>query len=157
MHDHTDFGNTNRGDSMKDSKALLTSILNTTQMGQIGIRSALDRTMKPKLRDALESQLREYDTIESQAHCIAQNRNWRLKEVNPGVRAMANAMTKARLSYGDVNSKLAAMMIQGNTRGIIIGLKDQHRTKRCDAAVQELSQRLLNCEHENIRQMQDFL
>ncbi len=142
---------------MKESKELLSSILNTTQMGQIGIRSALDKTMRPKLRSALESQLREYDTIETEAHNIAENHGWILKEVNPGIRAMANAMTKARLSYGNVNSKLAAMMIQGNTRGMILGLKGQHQTHQCNPQVWELSQRLLNCEEENIKQMQAFL
>ena len=142
---------------MNDSKALLTSVLNTTQMGQIGIRSALDCSMKHSLREALQSQLREYDTIETTAKSIAKRQGWKLKDVNPGVRAMANAMTRMRLSYGDVNSKLAAMMIQGNTRGMIIGLKDRRRTAPVGGPVGELSQKLLDCEEQNIRQMRGFV
>ena len=59
---------------MKNSREILTSVLKTTQMGQIGIRSVLDTSMRPGLRKALESQLREYDSIETEAHSIATQR-----------------------------------------------------------------------------------
>lgn len=48
---------------MKSSKEILSSLLKTTQMGQLGIRSVLDTDIKPELRQAVESQLREYDAI----------------------------------------------------------------------------------------------
>ena len=38
---------------MKNSREILTSVLTTTQMGQIGIRSVLDTSMRPGLRKAL--------------------------------------------------------------------------------------------------------
>ena len=59
---------------MKNSREILTSVLKTTQMGQIGIRSVLDTSMRPGLRKALESQLREYDSIETEAHSITTQR-----------------------------------------------------------------------------------
>ena len=48
---------------MKNSKEVLSSLLKTTQMGQLGIRSVLDVSMKPELHSAITSQLREYDAI----------------------------------------------------------------------------------------------
>ena len=74
--------------NMKESKELLSSILKTTQMGQVGIRSVLDSNMRPTLRNALESQLREYDSIETEAHCIASSRGWQVPELDPMVRTM---------------------------------------------------------------------
>lgn len=142
---------------MKDSKELLSSILETTQMGQVGIRSALSTTMRPSLRKALESQLQEYDSIEHEAQAIAASRGWELRDLEPAAKGMANLMTRIRLSYGNTDSKLAAMMIQGNTRGMILGLKDLHQFNRPDAQVATLSQKLLDCETANIRQMQSFL
>ena len=56
-----------------------------------------------------------------------------------------------------VDSKIAAMMIQGNTRGMIAGLKDLHQYQQQDSQVSALCQRLLDCETANIRQMQAFL
>ena len=49
---------------MKDGKDLLNSVLKTTQMGQIGIRSVLKNPVRPTLRMALNGQLQEYDHIE---------------------------------------------------------------------------------------------
>ena len=145
------------GDDMINSKKLLDSINSTVQMGQIGIRSVLDTSISTPLRDALRSQLREYDTLETQAHEIAASHGWELHDVNPAIRKMADATTKFRLSHGNVETKIAAMMIRGNTRGMIIGYKDLHKSTGADSQVLSISQRLLDCEAENIRQMQGFL
>ena len=142
---------------MKNSKQMLTSLLKTTQMGQVGIRSVLETNMRPGLRKALESQLREYDTIESEAHAIASQRGWELRELQPAVRVMADMMTRAKLQYGNRDSKIAGMMIQGNTRGMITGLKNAHQFNKQDEQISILTQKLLDCETANIRQMQSYL
>lgn len=142
---------------MKDSKDILTSALNTVQMGQLGIRSALDYTIRTDLKQALESQLKEYDAIETQVDAIASSRSWELKEIDPAVRMMSNMMLKMRLIGGDTDSKIAAMMINGNTRGMILGLKNLHRFHSNDPKVENLCQKLLDTEVENIRQMQGYL
>ena len=142
---------------MKGSKDLLSSILKTTQMGQVGIRSVLKSPLRASLRTALQSQLREYDAIEHEAQAIASTRGWVLEELDPAAKTMANMMTRSRLSFGDVNSKTAAMMIQGNTRGLIKGLKNIHQFNHSDERIAMLSQKLLDCETANIKQMQGFL
>lgn len=142
---------------MNENKKLLDSIISTVQMGQIGIRSVLDSAVRVDFKKALESQLREYDAVETQAHSIAASRGLELKEVNPAVRAMAETMSRMKLLYEKTDSKIAAMMIQGNTRGMIIGLKDQHRYTHTDSEIKSLSQKLLDCEHANIQQMQGYL
>ncbi len=142
---------------MKDRKELLSSVLKTTQMGQIGIRSVLDTDMNHELRQAIESQLREYDSIESEAHSIAANRNWVLPELNPSIRFMTDRMTKMKLSFGDVDSKIAAMMIRGNTSGVIKSLKNLHRLTEKDDAVCRLTNKLLETESNNVHQMKQFL
>jgi hypothetical protein len=142
---------------MNDNKMLLDSILSTVQMGQIGIRSVMDNAVRTDLKKALRSQLKEYDTFETEAQRIAASKNLKLKEVNPAVRTMADMMSRAKLCYNKTDSKIAAMMIQGNTRGMIIGLKDQHRCARADSDIQALSQKLLDTEQSNIQQMQGYL
>lgn len=142
---------------MKDSKDLLSSILKTTQMGQIGIRSVLNARIQPELRRELEAQLKEYDAIEQEAHSIAASRSWELPELNPAIKGMTNMMTRARLSSGNVSSKAAAMMINGNTMGMIKSLKNIHAFSGDDAQVAGLSQRLLDCETANIRKVQGFV
>jgi len=142
---------------MKNSKEILSSVVKTAQMGQIGIRSVLDTSMRPSLRKALESQLREYDSIETEAHTIATQRGWELEELDPGVRMMTDMMTRMKLHGRNTDSKIADMMIQGNTKGMVKGLKNLHQFPSSDSQVQMVSQKLLDCETANIRQMQGFL
>ncbi len=142
---------------MKNSKDMLGSVLKTTQMGQMGIRSVLDTSMRPALRKALESQLREYDCIESEAHAIACQRGWELRELDPAVRFFADRMTRMKLTRGNCDSKIADMMIQGNTKGMIKGLKNLHQYPNQDDRISMICQKLLDCETANIRQMQSFL
>ena len=142
---------------MKNGKEILSSLLKTTQMGQLGIRSCLNASMRPGLRKALESQLREYDAIESEAHAIASQRGWEVEELDPALRFMTDAMTRMKLSRGNCDSRIADMMIQGNTKGMIKGLKNLHQFPHPDEKLRTLSQKLLDCETANIRQMQSFL
>ena len=62
-----------------------------------------------------------------------------------------------KLNRRNTDSKIADMMIQGNTKGMIKGLKNLHQFPEQDDQISILSQRLLDCESANIRQMQGFL
>lgn len=142
---------------MKTSKALLSSLLKTTQMGQVGIRSVMDAALVPELRQALQEQLRELDSIETEAHSIASRRGWEVRELDPAVRVFSDAMTRMRLTGRNTDSRIAGMMIRGNTKGMVKGLTQLHRLDRPDESLQILSQKLLDCETAGIRMMQDFL
>lgn len=140
-----------------NSKKLLSSVLKTTQMGQVGIRSVLDTKFDTELRSAMVSQLKEYDTIEQEALDIAGNRHWILPEINPSIRFMTDRMTKMELSFGNVDSKIASMMIRGNTSGMIKGHKNLHQLSQQDDRVRTLAKKLLDTENANISQMKQFL
>ena len=142
---------------MKGSKDVLSSIIKTTQMGQVGIRSVLNAPLRASMKDALRSQLREYDLIEQEALVLASTRGITTQQLDPAVKYMTNMMTKVRLSYGDISSKAAAMMIQGSTRGIIKGYKNLNQFAVPDERITVLSKKLLDCEHENIQQLQGYL
>lgn len=142
---------------MKGSKDILSSILKTTQMGQIGIRSILKTPLRASLRSELNSQLREYDAIEQEAHGIALSRGWELKELDPAIKGMTNMMTRSMLSFGNANSKAAAMMINGNTRGIIKGFKNLNQFPPTDRQVESLARKLIDFEETNNHQLQGFL
>jgi hypothetical protein len=142
---------------MKSNKELLISVLHTVQMGQTGIRSVRDSAIRPALQQELDEQLKEYDTIEKEALRLAENRGWELSNVNPMVRTMSSMMSQMKLMGGEVDSKIAGMLIQGNTRGIILGVKNLNRSKQDDTQVTQLAQRLLNRENINIQKSQVYL
>ena len=142
---------------MKDDRQMLSSILKTAQMGQISIQKVLDTSMRPALRKALQSQLQEYSSVGADAYILASQRGWDLREVQPGKRWIAGIRTHMKLRHGNSDSAIADMIIQGNTSAMISGLKDLHQYQQQDTQVSALSQRLLDCETANIRQMQPFL
>ena len=142
---------------MKGSQDVLSSVIKTAQMGQIGIRSVLNMPLRASLQDVLRSQLQEYHKIEQEALELAKSRGWELKQQSRSIQYMTNMMTKTRLRFGDSSSKAAAMMIQGSTKGIIKGYKNLNQFAIPDERVSQLSRRLLQCEQENIEQLQGFL
>ena len=139
---------------MKSNKEVLVSVLHTVQMGQTGIRSVRNSAIRPSLQQELDEQLKEYD---KEALRLAHNRGWELSNVNPMVRSMSRMMSQMRLMGGEVDSKIAGMLIQGNTRGIILGVKNLNRSKQDDTQVTQLAQRLLNRENINIQKSQVYL
>jgi len=142
---------------MKTNKDILGSLLKTTQMGQTGIRSILKAGPGDQLQKALKDQLSEYNTIEADALRIADNRGWNLPQLPGYAKVMADTMSRAKLIPNRTDSAMAAMMIRGSMRGVIKGLKNDHRYQDRDPGIEALSNRLLDCENENIRQMERFL
>lgn len=145
------------GDKMKNSKELLASVLHTVQMGQTGIRVVRDSAIRPGLCQELDRQLQEYDHIEKEALQLAKSRGWELSNVNPIVRQMSSIMSQARLMGGEVDSKIAGMLIQGNTRGLILGVKNLNRCTQNDAQITQLAQKLVDRENINIQKSQPYL
>lgn len=142
---------------MKTNKDILASVLKTAQMGQVGIRAVTDYVARADLKKALQDQLSEYNAIEREANAIATLRGWELKDLDPMAKIMSKMYTRTNLTFGNVDSKVAAMMIQGNTRGMIKGLKNLHHCKDTDSRIETVSQKLLDCETANIKQMQGFV
>lgn len=142
---------------MKDSKEILASVLHTTQMGQTGIRSVQENANGAGLKQELGHQLKQYDAIEKEALRLAASRGWSLTDVHPAVRKISDMMARARLMGNDVDSKIAAMLIQGNTRGMILGIRNLHQSDGTDAQVTELAQRLIDKESINIQKTQAYL
>ena len=142
---------------MKTSKEQLSSITKTAQMGQLGIRCVLEYAKNKNLRQALRSQLQEYDRIEEEALNIAEQRGWEIPELDPATKLMSKAYTKANLMMGNVDSRIAAMMINGNTKGMVKSIKNQHHSSQCDPRINRLGEKLLAHETANIQQMQEYL
>ena len=142
---------------MKDSKDILSSLLKTTQMGQVGIRSVEKAANGEQLKKALKSQLKEYNQIEQETDALARERGWQLSELNPMARTMADMASRSKLMYNKNDSRIAEMMVQGNTRGVIKSLKNLHRYHQNDGQVTAMAQKLLECENNNIKQMEGFL
>lgn len=142
---------------MKQKQQFLSGLLKTIQMGQVEIRSVLDTSLGSNLRSTLERQLQEYDSIETEAYTIALQRGWELPELDPGRRFLKDRFTRMKLNGRNTDSRIADILIQGNTKGMIQGLRSLHQIEAGDQQIRILTQKLLDCETAHIRQMQSFL
>ena len=142
---------------MINSQRVLNDIIKTSQMGINGINVVMDKTTQPALRQALKVQRREYSDNEQQAKLLARQKVYRIDQLKPISRKMGALMSKGQLLMGEPNSKIAGMMIQGNTRGMILSLKNMRRCDCPDPQVADLSQKLLDTEKNNIVSMQGFV
>ena len=66
-------------------------------------------------------------------------------------------MARMQLMGKDKDSKIAKMLVQGNTRGLIKGLKNLHHWVPLDPSVDAIAQKLVTREKENIRQACEYL
>ena len=142
---------------MKTNKEVLTSIVKTVQMGQSGIRCVQEKANGAGLQQALKDQLNEYDSIERQAYALATRKGWLLEPLDSSVERMSSMMARMQLMGKNKDSKIAKMLVQGNTRGLIKGLKNLHHCVPLDPSVDALAQQLVTREKENIRQACEYL
>lgn len=142
---------------MKQNRQHLSALLKTIQMGQVEIRSVLDTSLGSSLRNTLENQLQEYDSMETEAYTIALQRGWELPELDPGKRFLKDRLTRMKIGGRNPDSRIADILIRGNTNGMIRGLKNLHQSDGQDHQLLILSQKLLDCETAHIYQMQTFL
>lgn len=117
----------------------------------------MDKAVTCRLQQTLHDQLEEYDAIEKKAYELATRRGWLVGALDPSVERMASAMTRMRLLGGEVDSKIAGMLVQGNTKGMIKSLRDLHRTHPIDGQVAALARNLVEREKENIQVATEFL
>lgn len=141
---------------MKESKALLLQAARAAQLGQTEIRSLLDAPNCPRLRQALEAQLRELGRIEGELHALAGQRGWEIRDLDPAVRFLTDRKTRLRLDRGDRDSCIAALRIRQDTDALIRGTQRLRRYPSQDA-IRIAAQKLLDCETDSIRKMKGFL
>lgn len=143
---------------MQQDIHMLNSIRRTTQMGSNGIRAVYDEAKNPEFRSALRDQLQEYDRIYAEADSLLQNRQGKPQDINPLAKYGSQLSSKIRVRNStNATSKIAKMMLQDNTRGMINSMQNIRSMGVLDPKVSSLSKRLLQTTQANIDQMKQFL
>lgn len=140
-----------------DASRILNEICKTTDMGVAGIEAVERKTEQQLLRNALWQQKQEYRELYNRADCLLQQKGSQKRDVNPVSKRMAAAGSAVRLMHGRSDSKIAGMMIEGNTKGMIKSYQSIRTMEPFDADTMELSRKLLDTELHNIEQMKKFL
>lgn len=134
---------------------LLQYIYKTADMGCAGIRAVEERA-GDNLKAELKQEKDEYAQICTQAGRMIRQRGDEPEGVGPIAKMSANMMSAGQLAMDDSRSRIAEMMIQGITMGIvktIRHLKDYPK----DDEPRRLAQKLLDTQQKNVETMKRFL
>ena len=143
---------------MSNEIPMLNSIRKTTQMGCYGIKAVMNETVNRSFRAALRQQYEEYAKIYEEADQLLQDRCGKPKDVTPIARYGSALSSKLRVRASvDPTAKIAELMLQGNTRGMIKSMHNIRTMGALEPKVSGLSKRLLQTEQDNINQMKAFL
>ena len=143
---------------MMNDIEMLNSIRKATQMGCYGIHAVMEETGNPQLYKELKAQLEEYEKIYQEADGLLQEKGGQAKNVNPMARygSSMSATMKVRMAK-DPNAKVAELMMQGNTKGMIKSIHNNRTMGILDPKVSGLSNRLLQTEQANIDTLKQYL
>ena len=142
---------------MFSENQLLNHIYQTAEMGQEGIQSVLKYTEEPRLVSALNSQLTEYEKLQSAAGSMLQARGEPPKGLGPVAKASSEMMSTMKAMTDRSASNIAEMMIQGSTMGVTKSLRTIRDCDVKDDCVRRLADKLLKTEQANIEEMKRFL
>ena len=136
---------------------MLHHIHKSTEMGREGILSVLGSAKDTALRTALEQQLTEYEQMMGSSARLLEERGKTPKGV-PAAAKLSARMTSAVKTWMDPSpSKIAEMMVQGNTMGMTKSLRQMRTYASEDGRVKDLADKLLQTEEANIQQIKGFL
>lgn len=136
---------------------LLNYIRQTSMMGRDGIEAVIKYSTCQPLTDALRQQRAEYGELCDTATRMLAKRGGQPEPLPMGAK-MGLSMSRTRNAVSPPSaSKIAEMMITGNTKGTIKSIQHHRQYMGKDERVTDLSKKLLETEQSNIEQMKPFL
>lgn len=143
---------------MQDDIPILQSVRRSTQMGCHGIRAVLDESPNREIRTALRRQLAEYEELFDEASRLLQERGEKARDVSSVARLGSLTVSRMKVRTSpEPEAKIAELMVQGSTRGMLRSMHDLRTMDAVDPKVSSLSMRLLQTEQANIDEMKQFL
>lgn len=141
---------------MIDSTKMLNYIYETSDMGCYGILTVLDQAEDEKFRSALQEQLTEYKRLRDVSKQHLHRRGKKAEGVNPMAKVSSRMMSTMKTLTDHSSSKIAEMMIEGNTMGVTKSIQHLNDYPEKDE-IRDLAAQLLKTEENNIEQMKQFL
>jgi len=142
---------------MISDNQMLNYIRQITEMGETGIDSVLDKTHDAAMRQSLQKQKEEYQRIYRSADRMLEERGGKEKDLNPMAELGSEISAMFQLAMDSSSSKIAEMMIKGNTMGVTKILQHMSDYQNGDERINDLANKLLQTQQNNIEQMKPYL
>ena len=136
---------------------MLNNIRKGTQMGCHGIDKMLPKTRSNEMKQDLLQQKREYNEIYSEADRLLTKQGGEKQNLSMATKMMSSVMSDMQTMMNSSTTKLAEMMITGNTMGVTKSIRHLNGYKGSNEQVLGIANKLLETEQRNIVQMQQYL
>jgi len=135
---------------------LLQYIYKTADMGLEGI-DAVEKHAEQKLLEELRRERNEYESVRSDADQMIRKHGDEPGGTGVMAKMGADMMTAAEMTMDDSRGKIAEMMIQGTTMGIVKTIRHLKDYEGQDEDARKLGERLLDLQEENVEKMKAYL
>lgn len=142
---------------MTQDIALLNQIHQNADMGRDSVRHIINLSSDSQFLHALNSQLDEYEQAYDESGEMLRSQGAQAEDANPAVKAMSRAASTMKSLVNPTTSRLAEMVIEGNTMGITELRKQLNAYRGSNPAVVSLAERHLKAEEKNIEDMKKYL
>lgn len=142
---------------MNGNAELLNFIYQNSQMGVDTLRQIIDKAQPGELRELLQKQYNEYDSIHMEAKKLLTAQGLDEK----GLSKLEELKTYMAINMQTMNdrsdSHLAEMLVIGGTMGIIESIQKQRRYRNAEQDILHLMKRLQKFEEMNTESLKKFL
>ena len=135
---------------------LLQYIYKTADMGCEGI-DAVEKHAEEKMLDELMRERAEYEHIRGQADMMIRKGGEEPAGAGMMAKLSADMMSMGQMAMDDSRSRIAEMMIQGTTMGIVKTIRHLRDYEGDDEQAKKLGQRLLDTQESNVENMKAYL
>ena len=128
-----------------------------TLLRSLKLNISHSRRMEKKLLQELKRERNEYESIRSDADQMIRKGGDEPEGTGMMAKFSADMMTAGQMMMDDSRSKIAEMMIQGTTMGIVKTIRHLKDYEGQDEKARQLGERLLNIQEENVEKMKAYL
>lgn len=142
---------------MAENTELLDYIYQNAQMGTESISHLIKIAEDVDFRRTLEDQLCEYQKVLDEAEEMIQRRGQSAEGVGPMAKISSYIMVELKTFTDKSPSKMAKMMLQGSTMGVLEITKRIKEYQGANKEVLNLAQDLLKTEQHNVDELKKYL
>ena len=143
--------------NMTEDNALLDEVYKSVTMGSDSVSTLIGKTSDSAMREALTAQLEGYQNFASTTRTKMNEKNYKIKETGVLAKIPAEVTMNVTTMMDNSNTKIAEMMINGSTMGIIELTRKIRRTPCADADSSKIANDVVAFEENNIAKMKTFL
>lgn len=142
---------------MNGNAELLNFIYQNSQMGVDTINQLIDITKDEKFKLHLESQLAEYQDINTSAKRLLNTNGYDEKGISALDKMKTYLMINMQTMRDKTTSHIAEMLVTGSNMGVVDAIRNISKYQDAEKDILDLMKKLLKFEENNIKELKNFI